>query len=65
MAHKSRLRRSCEAPRECIVCGCTDANACMTEEGPCYWIGPDLCSNPSCLAKVTVELKDGGAVVFG
>lgn len=31
-------------PRKCRACGCTQNAACMTEEGPCYWIEEDLCS---------------------
>lgn len=50
--------------RKCIVCGCTDAKACITEEGPCYWVGQDLCSNPDCLAKVTVSLTGGRRALF-
>ena len=23
--------------RSCIICGCTDENACITDEGPCWW----------------------------
>lgn len=30
--------------RTCRVCGCTDERACMTIEGPCYWVAEDLCS---------------------
>jgi len=32
------------AQRKCRVCGCTDTQACMTGEGPCYWLEEDLCS---------------------
>ncbi|OGN92325.1 MAG: hypothetical protein A2Z75_04415 [Chloroflexi bacterium RBG_13_50_10] len=28
----------------CKVCGCTDGNACVTAEGPCYWVMKGLCS---------------------
>jgi len=28
----------------CKVCGCTDDNACITEEGPCHWVMRGLCS---------------------
>lgn len=24
----------------CEVCGCTEANACMTATGPCHWACP-------------------------
>lgn len=32
--------------RACHKCGCTDNRACMTENGPCYWVAADvdLCS---------------------
>lgn len=30
--------------QKCRVCGCTWKNACMTPDGPCHWVGPDLCS---------------------
>lgn len=32
------------AGRLCRECGCTDARACMTSEGPCSWAEDDLCS---------------------
>ena len=38
----NRLHRNNE--RSCRECGCVDWNACMTMEGPCCWIEPDLCS---------------------
>lgn len=31
-------------PRRCRVCGCTGTRACMTEDGPCFWLEEDLCS---------------------
>jgi hypothetical protein len=31
-------------PRQCRICGCTAACACVTEGGPCCWIEEDLCS---------------------
>lgn len=33
----------------CIVCGCTENNACMLADGPCSWVVPGLCSNPGCV----------------
>jgi len=30
--------------RRCRKCGCTDERACITREGPCYWVAADLCS---------------------
>lgn len=35
--------------RACSVCGCTELMACETEAGPCHWVAPKLCSNPSCI----------------
>jgi hypothetical protein len=29
---------------KCRICGCTDNNACIGVEGPCYWVEDDLCS---------------------
>lgn len=36
----------CAAPdiRRCRGCGCTDRAACLTEDGPCHWVEPELCS---------------------
>lgn len=33
-----------EALRVCRVCGCSEFNACMTDNGPCHWVEKDLCS---------------------
>ena len=30
--------------RQCRICHCTDAEACVTDDGPCHWIEADLCS---------------------
>lgn len=29
---------------QCRHCGCTPLNACRTEDGPCHWLAPNLCS---------------------
>ena len=34
--------------RTCAKCGCTDADPCIDDGGPCHWIGLELCSSPSC-----------------
>jgi hypothetical protein len=34
----------CSPEPMCRICGCTDAEACSTAEGPCSWVEPDLCS---------------------
>lgn len=39
--------------QKCRVCGCTDNHACMTDDGACYWIEPDLCS--ACAEKKAYE----------
>ena len=52
------------AVRTCRSCGCTDARACVTDRGPCWWVpgAGDLCSacdplsnllNPQAPARVT------------
>ena len=28
----------------CQECGCTDAQACETDLGPCFWVADQLCS---------------------
>jgi hypothetical protein len=33
-----------DASRQCRVCHCTDELVCLTEDGACHWIEPDLCS---------------------
>ena len=40
--------------RQCRVCGCTQMQACQTEDGPCFWLEDDLCSG--CL-----DAEDGDA----
>lgn len=30
--------------RICSLCGCTEDEACVTDEGPCSWVRPRLCS---------------------
>lgn len=43
--HRWELPQLQEAKiRRCRICGCTDDHACMTDEGPCYWIEDGLCS---------------------
>ena len=29
---------------KCRICGCTQNNACITNEGPCWWVGDGICS---------------------
>lgn len=31
-------------PRACRFCGCTETTACVSADGPCYWVGPTVCS---------------------
>jgi hypothetical protein len=42
-------------PRACKHCGCTDAKACQTPDGPCCWISADVCSAPACVAKEAAQ----------
>lgn len=43
----------------CRECGCTEETACQYYEGDrskaCSWKEPDLCSNPKCLKRATVQ----------
>jgi|SoiMethySBSTD1v2_1073268.scaffolds.fasta_scaffold06035_31 hypothetical protein len=32
----------------CKACGCSELQACMTEDGPCWWITDELCSGCGC-----------------
>lgn len=56
-----------EGPR-CVVCGCTEHHACVTDEGPCSWVcyNPPFCS--VCLDKRIDEIRaaqetDPGSVI--
>lgn len=33
------------AKRKCKRCQCDHFHACRSPEGPCYWVGEDLCSD--------------------
>ncbi len=55
-AEEGAVRSTKRLSRSCRVCGCTQDMACMTPEGPCYWVEYDLCS--ACISKKTK--KDGG-----
>ncbi len=39
----------------CRVCGCTNDRACVTPDGPCYWVEPDLCS--ACAARPPISSR--------
>lgn len=46
----------------CIVCGCTEDNACIIPgTGPCRWVTPGLCSNPECVEVFELETAQVGA----
>lgn len=56
MTHRSRLSQSiARSELECIVCGCTQEDPCILEDGPCHWHTPGLCSNPACLAEIQAQ----------
>jgi hypothetical protein len=40
---------------KCRICGCIDDHGCVTEDGVCRWVEPNLCS--ACKAKETVKPK--------
>lgn len=44
MKTKRTKKRARPAEPECRVCGCTQQRACLTADGRCYWVEPDLCS---------------------
>lgn len=47
VAKKKKPRRENQAdPGKCRVCGCTEDQACMTDDGPCHWADESqtLCS---------------------
>jgi len=45
-----------QGERECRVCGCTDRNACTSEEGPCFWLEETLCSACAAAADHVVSM---------
>jgi hypothetical protein len=56
MPHRSRLSREiARANLHCVICKCTENNACILEGGkPCSWVSPGLCSNPACIAQALI-----------
>lgn len=42
-AGRTEMADTAEGDR-CRRCGCTDDRACATEDGPCSWAEPGLCS---------------------
>jgi hypothetical protein len=44
----------------CRICGCTDFEACRTEEGPCYWVSENLCSECAETSEQLHEALDVG-----
>jgi hypothetical protein len=42
---------------KCIICGCTERNACLVGGAPCGWAIPgELCDNPACLTEAEVRI---------
>ena len=44
----------------CRICGCTELQPCMTEDGPCAWLHLEqtMCTNPRCIGEMPMgELK--------
>jgi uncharacterized protein YegP (UPF0339 family) len=39
---------SVDERRRCVVCGCSQNEAC---DPPCHWVAENLCSNPACVAQ--------------
>jgi hypothetical protein len=46
-----------KTPR-CRVCGCTQDRACVSEDGPCWWVEADLCSACATTAQIAVAGLD-------
>ena len=42
MRTSARTGFSCDDGRRCRGCGCTETQACMTDNGPCAWVAPDV-----------------------
>lgn len=34
-----------EGNERCSLCGCTNDNACLTQDGPCHWAAAEICSS--------------------
>jgi hypothetical protein len=53
------------AARECVTCGCSDDNACLTSSGACSWasLTPPVCSE--CAAGRNAEPSLGERVIYG
>lgn len=41
---------------ECEVCGCSEMNACVTVQGPCWWLRRGLCSRCATKGKRGAQL---------
>ena len=55
-AQRSRFACSeCGDAPMCARCGCTDAEACLTPEGPCTWVAPGLCS--ACVTELPIQAQ--------
>jgi hypothetical protein len=47
--------------RKCIICGCSQLQACQTDSGPCHWVAANLCSG--CVGAVCM-VNQPGIIVF-
>lgn len=52
------------AVRSCRVCGCIETRACVDSRGPCWWIGPDLCSHCAPVTIVSGLGRCGSSLVM-
>ncbi len=48
--------------RRCVICGCSQLAACVTDDGPCHWVAAGMCS--ACVGAVC-EIWDPAALAAG
>lgn len=53
-----KRRRYIMNQRTCKLCGCTEDNACITDEGPCSWVLNNICS--ACVIELTEDQHNQG-----
>ncbi len=57
-------RQPMKSYRTCQFCHCREDRACFVPDGdggfePCHWVGPRLCSNPSCVTQAWEKQRQG------
>jgi hypothetical protein len=56
---RDEIDASVGAGPACKYCGCTEARACETDDGPCSWYDRSVpvCSNPSCASSYEEDME--------